>query len=193
VWCSCPARAALRFAGKGTKLAELPIPANAHSKTIHGGIGPWHRRKPARKEQRLPGAISRYVDAVAEDVLTLDQHITEMDADAPLHSAVAGDCGVPLRRQVLKRQGALDSADHRAKLDQDPARMQARGEGPALPCGRSSDGTGRAQEALERALQARTPAGIPPRARTTVRVTAGPFFFFGASTPLEQAPKSLND
>jgi hypothetical protein len=27
VWCSCPARAALRFAGTGTKLAELPIPA----------------------------------------------------------------------------------------------------------------------------------------------------------------------
>ena len=25
VWCSCPARAALRYAGKGTKLAELPI------------------------------------------------------------------------------------------------------------------------------------------------------------------------
>jgi hypothetical protein len=25
VWCSRPARAALRYAGKGTKLAELPI------------------------------------------------------------------------------------------------------------------------------------------------------------------------
>ena len=27
MWCSSPARAALRFAGKGSKLAELPIPA----------------------------------------------------------------------------------------------------------------------------------------------------------------------
>ena len=27
------------------------------------------------------------------DVVTLDQHITEMDADAPFHSAVAGNCG----------------------------------------------------------------------------------------------------
>jgi hypothetical protein len=59
------------------------------------------------------------VDAVAEDVVTLDQHIAEMDADAPFHSAVGGDCGVPLRRQVLQRQGAFDGADHGPKLDQE--------------------------------------------------------------------------
>jgi hypothetical protein len=41
-----------------------------------------------------------------------------MNADAPFHAAVAGNVGMPLRRQVLQRQGAFDSADHRTKLDQ---------------------------------------------------------------------------
>ena len=58
------------------------------------------------------------VDAVAEDVVTLDEHIAEMDADAPLHAAVAGNCGIPLRRHLLQRQGAFDGADHRGELDQ---------------------------------------------------------------------------
>jgi len=59
------------------------------------------------------------VYAVAEDVVALDQHVAEMDADAPFHSAVAGNRGVPLRRQVLQRQGAFDGADYRGELDQD--------------------------------------------------------------------------
>jgi hypothetical protein len=39
VWCSCPARAAVRFARKGTKLAELAIPAKHR---YGAGLG-WSR------------------------------------------------------------------------------------------------------------------------------------------------------
>src|SRR5262249_54458740 len=49
-----------------------------------------------------------------EDVVTFNQHIAEMDADAPFHSAFGGDCGVPLRRQALQCQGAFDNADSEA-------------------------------------------------------------------------------
>ena len=42
-----------------------------------------------------------------------------MDADAPFHAAVAGDRGIPLRRQVLQGQGAFHGADYRGELDQD--------------------------------------------------------------------------
>src|SRR5439155_10341107 len=40
----------------------------------------------------------RDVDAVAEDVVALDQDIAEVDADAPFHAAFAGDPRVALRR-----------------------------------------------------------------------------------------------
>ena len=60
----------------------------------------------------------RDVDAVAEDVVALDQDIAEMDADAPIHPVFAGYPGITFRRLLLQRQGAFDGADHRAKLDQ---------------------------------------------------------------------------
>src|SRR5258708_18337722 len=61
----------------------------------------------------------RDVDAVAEDVVPLDQNIAEMDADAPFHAAFAGNPRIAFRRQVLQCEGAVDGADHRAKFDQD--------------------------------------------------------------------------
>src|SRR5712671_3270429 len=36
------------------------------------------------------------VDPVAQDVVALDQHIAEMDADAPFHAPVAGDRRIAL-------------------------------------------------------------------------------------------------
>ena len=57
------------------------------------------------------------VDAVAEDVISLDQHVADMDTDAPFHSAFVGDARIPLHRKPLQREGALDSADHRTELD----------------------------------------------------------------------------
>jgi hypothetical protein len=46
VWCSCPARAALRFAGRGTKLAELPIPANHRNGAALGWSGEVRQMSP---------------------------------------------------------------------------------------------------------------------------------------------------
>jgi len=60
------------------------------------------------------------VDAVAENVGALDQHIAEMNADPPLHAAVAGDRSIALFGLLLQCEDTLHAADHRAKLDQDP-------------------------------------------------------------------------
>jgi hypothetical protein len=60
----------------------------------------------------------RDVDAVAQDIVALDQHIAEMNPDAPFHALVAGDCRIALCRQPLKHDGAFDCADHRGELDQ---------------------------------------------------------------------------
>src|SRR6266478_3319530 len=48
----------------------------------------------------------RDVDAVAEDVVSLDQYVAEMDADAPFHAALAGNPRIAFRRQLLQDQGA---------------------------------------------------------------------------------------
>ena len=58
-----------------------------------------------------------YVDAIAEYVVAPDQHIAEMDADAPFHATVGGGLGIALCRQPLQPQSAFDGADHRAELD----------------------------------------------------------------------------
>jgi hypothetical protein len=58
------------------------------------------------------------VDAIAEDIVSLDQHVADVDADAPFHSAFGRGPGIPICRQPLQPQGALDGADHRAELDQ---------------------------------------------------------------------------
>src|SRR5215472_2450052 len=60
------------------------------------------------------------IDPIAEDVVTLDQYIAKMDADAPFHTAVAGHTRIAFRAQLLQRQSAFDGADHRTELDQDP-------------------------------------------------------------------------
>jgi hypothetical protein len=43
-----------------------------------------------------------------------------VDADAPVHAAFGRGLGIPLCRQPLQPQSALDGADHRAELDQQP-------------------------------------------------------------------------
>ena len=74
VWCSYPARAALRFAGKGTKLAELPIPANHRYGAGLGwsgevrqmsAIGTYHQSRPlthtSAAERTAAGFLSMVV------------------------------------------------------------------------------------------------------------------------------------
>jgi hypothetical protein len=59
----------------------------------------------------------RDVHAVAQDIISLDQNVAEMDADAPFHAPVNRDRGVALGRQPLQRDGAVDRADYRGKLN----------------------------------------------------------------------------
>jgi len=59
------------------------------------------------------------VHPVTKNVIALDQHVAEMDADAPFQSALVGNCGIALRCQLLQRQSAFDGND-RNELDQDP-------------------------------------------------------------------------
>src|SRR5262245_35086339 len=79
-------------------------------------------RKASSETQMPPGSAmplepGRDVDAVAEDVVALDQDVAEMDADAPFHAAFAGNPRVAFRRQLLQCQSAFDVANHRAELD----------------------------------------------------------------------------
>src|SRR6266851_4075906 len=58
------------------------------------------------------------VDAVAIEVVALDDHVTEIDADAQLDAAVRADIRVPLRDCLLHRDGTAHRVDDAGKLDQ---------------------------------------------------------------------------
>jgi hypothetical protein len=66
----------------------------------------------------MPFEPGRDVDTIAEDVVPLDQHITDVDTDAPLHAAFGRGPGIPLFRQPLQPQAAFDGADHRSELNE---------------------------------------------------------------------------
>jgi hypothetical protein len=57
------------------------------------------------------------VHALTEDVIALDQHVAQMDADAPFHAALIGEPRIALRRQLLQPDRTLDGTNHRAELD----------------------------------------------------------------------------
>src|SRR5262249_28138364 len=44
------------------------------------------------------------VDALTKDVVALDQHVADVDADAPFHAALGGGPGIAFRRQPLQPQ-----------------------------------------------------------------------------------------
>src|SRR5215472_10716198 len=65
------------------------------------------RRTPARTGETAvrPGFKSRRnVDPLTKDVIALDQYVAEVDADAPFHSAVAGQ---PAFRSVVSLCSAI--------------------------------------------------------------------------------------
>ena len=58
------------------------------------------------------------VDAVAEDVVVLDDHVAEIDADPELDPAGRRHVGVALGHPALDLGGALDGLDDARELDQ---------------------------------------------------------------------------
>ncbi len=60
----------------------------------------------------------RDVDAVAIEIVALDDHIAEIDADAQFDAAVRRDAGVPLGHRLLHRDRAAHRIDDAGKLYQ---------------------------------------------------------------------------
>ena len=70
----------------------------------------------ARLRQALePG---RHVDAVAVDIVRLDDDVAEVDPHAEQHAAFLRLIGVQLGHRRLDRHRALDRVDHAGELDQ---------------------------------------------------------------------------
>src|SRR5690349_475244 len=61
---------------------------------------------------------SRNVDAIAKDVIALDQDVSEIDPDPKQHTAVLGEAFVAFGHHRLRSHRALDRVDHRGKLKQ---------------------------------------------------------------------------
>ena len=58
------------------------------------------------------------IDPIAEDIITFDQHVAEMDAHAPFHSALAGQIGVAFLCELLESEGAFNGTNDRGELNQ---------------------------------------------------------------------------
>ncbi len=66
----------------------------------------------------MPSKSRGDIDAVAEDVVALDQHVAEVDPDAEQHAPVRRYALVALLHRRLHGDRAFDRIDHRGKLDQ---------------------------------------------------------------------------
>jgi hypothetical protein len=58
------------------------------------------------------------VDTVPEDVLALDQDVSEIDPDPEQHPAINGHSFVPLGHHRLRSYCAFDCIDYRGKFKQ---------------------------------------------------------------------------
>ncbi len=58
------------------------------------------------------------VDAVAEDVIAVNDHFTDVDADPQQHAPVFGQGGIALNHAFLNGDGGLDRRHHGAVFDQ---------------------------------------------------------------------------
>ena len=113
------------------------------------------------------------IDAVAEDVVPLDDDLAEIDADAELDRPLRGQ--VALAHRALDRDGAFDRVDDAAELDQRPVAhhlddaAMTRGDGgierlaPNLPQGGDRAGLVAAHHAAVAGDVGGEDGGEPPR------------------------------
>ena len=64
------------------------------------------------------------VDAVAQEVVALDHHVAEVDADAEHDPPVGRRLGLAVGHRLLHRHRAGDRVDHRGELDDRPVAHQ---------------------------------------------------------------------
>ena len=78
-----------------------------------------HRRTGDAAGPRQPFEPRRHVDAVAIEIVALDDDVAEIDADAELDVPVFGNPGVALRHAALDFDRAARRIEHAAELDQE--------------------------------------------------------------------------
>ncbi|HVH76128.1 MAG TPA: hypothetical protein VM755_14535 [Stellaceae bacterium] len=59
------------------------------------------------------------IDAVAEHIAFIDDHVADIDADAKANALALGEIGVAILHPLLQHDGAAHGIDHRGELDQD--------------------------------------------------------------------------
>ena len=95
------------------------------------------------------------IDAVAIEVVALDDHVAEIDADAQFDAAVRRDTGVPLGHRLLHRDRAAHRIDDAGKLHQQAVAGGLDDAAPVLGDFRIEKLTAQRLEAFERAFLVR--------------------------------------
>ena len=78
-----------------------------------------HRRAGDAARPRQPLQPRRHVDAIAIEIVAIDDDVAEIDADAELDVPVLGNPGVALRHAALNFDRAARRIEHAAELDQE--------------------------------------------------------------------------
>jgi hypothetical protein len=78
-----------------------------------------HRRTGDAARPRKPLEPGRHVDAVAIEIVAVDDDVAEIDADAELDVPVLGNPGVALHHAALDFDGAARRVEDAAELDQE--------------------------------------------------------------------------
>ena len=98
---------------------ELQCQAELALELVVGGTGDEHATGLAQLLQPC-----RDIDTVAEQIIPLDHHVAEIDADAEHDPSVGRHLGLTLGYALLDRHGARDGVDHRPELDDRPVAHQ---------------------------------------------------------------------
>ena len=97
-------------------LEALAAAINERRRQLRADLVPHRARNPdaARLRQRLQ--TGGQVDAIAQQILAIDDHIPEMHADAEPHLLARGALRILLRDRLLNLQCAFDGIDRARKI-----------------------------------------------------------------------------